>query len=296
MAPDLNIYVYLSLIAVVLCGALLLTVFPARRYHLPVPLKNRRHLSGGLLPVSRTSPQSGANKERRLSPALATTAVNQYESTRQRYEEPRKAMDGVIHAVSLVVETRDPYTAGHQRRVAELAQAIAREMGLSDWQVIGIHVAGLLHDVGKMAVPTEILSKPGRINQYEFSIIKNHCRVGHDILQKIDFPWPVTEAILQHHERLNGSGYPEGLAGEDIILEARILGVADVVEAMSSHRPYRPALGLACALQEISRESGILYDTAVVDACLRLLKNNEFEFDRLMTAANQEYATVTVSG
>ena len=220
--------------------------------------------------------------------------ANLFDGMKRKHSELQKAMDGIIHAVSLVVETRDPYTADHQRRVAELARAIAREMGLSQWQIMGIHIAGLLHDVGKVAVPAEILSKPGKINQYEFSIIKNHCQVGYEILQKIDFPWPVTKAILQHHERLNGSGYPEGLSGEDIILEARILGVADVVEAMSSHRPYRPALGLECALQEISQASGVLYDSEVVDACLRLLKENEPEFDRLMAAAaNHELALAT---
>jgi putative nucleotidyltransferase with HDIG domain len=208
----------------------------------------------------------------------------------RRFREVEKAMDGIIHAISLVVETRDPYTAGHQRRVAELAQAIAEEMSLSEWQSLGIHVAGLLHDVGKIAVPSEILSKPGKINEYEFNIIKNHCRVGWEILQRIYFPWPVTKAVLQHHERLNGSGYPEGLSGRDILLEARILGVADVVEAMSSHRPYRPALGLSAALKEISQGSGVLYDAAVVAACLRLLKS-ELEFNRLMTsAAGCEYA------
>ena len=222
--------------------------------------------------------------------------ANLYEGMKRKHSELQKAMDGIIHAVSLVVESRDPYTAGHQRRVAELARAIAKEMGLSDWQVMGVYISGLLHDVGKVAVPTEILSKPGKINQYEFSIIKNHCQVGYDILQRIDFPWPVTQAILQHHERLDGSGYPEGLSGEDIILEAKILGVADVVEAMSSHRPYRPALGLGSALQEVAQASGVLYDSEVVDACLRLLKQNEPEFNRLMkAAANQEKALSTVS-
>lgn len=204
-------------------------------------------------------------------------------------------MDGVIHAISLVVESRDPYTAGHQRRVAELARAIAKEMGLSDWQALGVHISGLLHDVGKVAVPAEILSKPGKINHFEFSIIKNHCQVGYEILQRIDFPWPVTRAIFQHHERLDGSGYPQGLYAEDIVMEARILGVADVVEAMSSHRPYRPALGLNSALEEISRASGVLYDAEVVDACLRLLRKNEPAFDRIMAAAavNRDYAKVT---
>lgn len=152
-----------------------------------------------------------------------------------------------------------------------------------------VYIAGLLHDVGKVAVPSEILSKSGSLNHYEFSIIKNHCQVGYEILQRIDFPWPVTKAILQHHERLDGSGYPEGLIGDDIVLEARILGVADVVEAMSSHRPYRPALGLESALQEISRSSGVLYDSNVVHACLRLLNKNKPEFDRLMAAADAHH-------
>lgn len=219
--------------------------------------------------------------------------VNLHENVRREYGELKITMDGFIHAVLLVVATRDPYTASHQRRVAELARAIAREMGLSEWQVIGIHIAGLLHDVGKVAVPAEILSKPGKINRDEFSIIKKHCQVGYEILHWIDFPWPVIRAILQHHERLDGSGYPEGLAGEDIVLEARILGVADVVEAMSSHRPYRPALGLDSALEEVSQASGVRYDPEVVEACLRLLKENEPEFDRLMAlaATGQSLAT-----
>jgi HD-GYP domain-containing protein (c-di-GMP phosphodiesterase class II) len=168
------------------------------------------------------------------------------------------------------------------------------KMGLSEWQVMGVYITGLLHDVGKVAVPSEILSKPGKINQNEFSIIKNHCRIGHDILQRIEFPWPVTQAILQHHERLNGSGYPDGLSGEEIILEAKILGVADVVEAMSSHRPYRPALGLDSALEEIALGRGILYDPEVVEACLRLLAKNEPEFDRIMAAADSNKVLATV--
>ncbi len=267
-----------------------------------VPLKNNGHLAGMLLLGSKVSDKPYSKEERRLletvsaDVAVSIDNANLYENMKRKHSELQKAMDGVIHAVSLVVETRDPYTAGHQRRVAELARAIAKEMGLSEWQTIGIHVAGLLHDVGKVAVPSEILSKPGKITENEFSIIKNHCQVGYEILQRTDFPWPVTKAVLQHHERLDGSGYPEGLSGEDIVLEARILGVADVVEAMSSHRPYRPALGLDSALREISRASGILYDTEVVDACLTLLKKNEPEFERIMAAAatNTDYALETV--
>ncbi len=193
----------------------------------------------------------------------------------------QKAIEGVIEAIS----SRDPYTASHQRRVAELARAIAKELGLSEQQTAGVYIAGLLHDVGKVSVPSEILSKTGEITAGEFDIIKNHCRVGYDILERIDFPWPVTTAVLQHHERLDGSGYPGGLSAGDIVLEAKILGVADTVEAMSSHRPYRPALGLKSALAEIERHSGILYDSEIVTACLKLLKDNGAGFDRIMKAA-----------
>jgi putative nucleotidyltransferase with HDIG domain len=260
-----------------------------------VPLKSDSHLAGMLLLSRKISYEPYSYEERRLlrmvsdDVAVNIDNANLYENMKRKHSELQKAMDGIIHAVSLLVETRDPYTAGHQRRVAELARAIAKEMGLSEWQMMGIYIAGLLHDVGKVAVPSEILSKPGKINATEFSIIKSHCQVGYDILQKIDFPWPVTRVILQHHERLDGSGYPEGLSGNDIVLEARILGVADVVEAMSSHRPYRPALGLGSALEEISRGSGILYDPDVVDACLKLLKQNEPAFDRIMAAAETSH-------
>ena len=257
-----------------------------------VPLKSDGHLAGVLLLGKKISQQPYSIEERQLLQTVAADAAvnidnaNLYENMKQKHSELQKALDGVIHAVSLVMETRDPYTAGHQRRVAELARAIAKRMGLSEWQTMGVHIAGLLHDVGKVAVPSEILSKPGKINQYEFSIIKNHCQVGYEILQRIDFPWPVTKAILQHHERLDGSGYPLGLTEEGIVLEAKILGVADVVEAMSSHRPYRPALGLDRALEEISRGSGVLYDTGVVKACLHLLAENASEFERIMAAAD----------
>ncbi len=193
------------------------------------------------------------------------------------HEELKKVAGGILHAMSLAVETRGPYTAGHQQRVAELACEVATEMGLSTWDIEGVRIMGLLHDVGKITVPSEILSKPGQINQYEFGIIKTHSQVGYEILKEIEFPWPVTQVILQYHERLDGSGYPQGLSGEDITLEARILGVADVVEAMSSHRPYRPALGFDRALNEIAQKKGFLYDPEVVDACLRFFQKNEAE-------------------
>lgn len=191
-----------------------------------------------------------------------------------------RTIEGIIQAMALTVETRDPYTAGHQKRVADLAQAVARKMGLSEEQVRGVRMAGVIHDLGKLSIPAEILSKPGQLSQMEFNIIKTHCQVGYDILKNIDFPWPVAEIVLQHHERLNGSGYPQGLSGEKILLEARIMGVADVVEAMASHRPYRPALGIDKALEEISKNKGRLYDPRVVEACLRLFMERRFEFQR----------------
>jgi putative nucleotidyltransferase with HDIG domain len=186
-------------------------------------------------------------------------------------------MDGIIDAMGLTVEIRDPYTAGHQKRVAEIAQAIAIEMGLSKQQIEGVRMAGVLHDIGKMVVPAEILSKPGRITEHEFGIIKSHPEVGYNILKKIDFPWPIAQIVYQHHERMDGSGYPQGLSGKDILLEASIMAVADVVEAMASHRPYRPALGIDIALEEISKNRGVFYDPEAVDACLRIFKEEKFK-------------------
>ena len=194
----------------------------------------------------------------------------------ERTGKLKKAMDGIIQAMSLAIESRDPYTAGHQQRVADIAYAIAKEMNLSESQTEGIRMAGIIHDLGKISIPAEILSKPGRLTDIEFALIKTHPRVGYDILQEIDFPWPIAQMVLQHHEKMNGSGYPQGLSREDILLEARILCVADVVEAMASHRPYRPALGIEKALEEISENKGVLYDPEVVDALFRL-KTSEIE-------------------
>ena len=253
-----------------------------------LPLKTEERLVGILLIGNKLSVEPYSTEDRQLlqtvskEVAISIENARRYENVQREHEELQKTMEGIIHAMSLTIETRDPYTAGHQRRVAELACAIAKEMGLSQWHIEGMRIIGLLHDVGKLVVPAEILSKPGPISQYEFSIIKTHPEVGSEILKGIDFPWPVTQAILQHHERLDGSGYPTGLSGKNIILEAKVLGVADVVEAMSSHRPYRPALGLDSALQEISKERGVLYDAEVVDACLRLSQRNELEFKELV--------------
>lgn len=190
-----------------------------------------------------------------------------------------RAVSGTIQVVSRIVELRDPYTAGHERRVGDLAAAIGREMGLADDAIRGLRVVGLVHDVGKISTPAELLSKPGRLTPVEFQIIKTHPEQGHDILKLAEFPWPVSEAVLQHHERLDGSGYPRGLAGDAICLEARIIAVADVVEAMASHRPYRVSLGLEQAVQEIEQASGRLYDAEVAGACLRLVREKGFLFE-----------------
>lgn len=190
----------------------------------------------------------------------------------------RSAMGGVVQAMALTVERRDPYTAGHQRRVADLARGVAAEMGLPSHQIDGIRMAGLIHDLGKICVPAEILSKPGQLTEVEHTLIKDHPQVGYEILKGIEFPWPVAQIVLQHHERIDGSGYPAGLAGDEIIIEAKTLAVADVVEAMASHRPYRPTLGRDMALEEISKNRGVKYDPRVVDACVRLLTEKGFKF------------------
>jgi len=190
----------------------------------------------------------------------------------------QEAIEQTVYAVALTVGSRDPYTAGHQRRVAGLAREIAAEMGLSEDQIYGIKMAGEIHDLGKTSIPGELLSKPTRLTDAEFSLIKTHSQVGYEILNDIEFPWPIAQAVLQHHEKIDGSGYPQGLPGKDILIEARILSAADVVEAMASHRPYRPALGMNCALAEISKNKGVLYDPKVVDICLTLFTKNGFEF------------------
>ncbi|MCX6564357.1 MAG: HD domain-containing protein [Candidatus Aminicenantes bacterium] len=190
----------------------------------------------------------------------------------------RNALGGIIQVLSATTEKRDPYTAGHQKRVADLARAIGQEMGLAADRVEGLRIAGVIHDIGKVSIPAEFLSKPSRLTEIEYGMIKSHVQVGYDILQNIDFSWPLAEMVLQHHERMNGSGYPQGLIGENTLLEARILAVSDVVEAMASHRPYRPALGIAAALEEIAKNKGILYDPDVVSTCLTLFREKNFEF------------------
>jgi len=197
---------------------------------------------------------------------------------KQSLDQSQKILEGMIHSLSLTVEARDPYTSGHQKRVADLAFAMARHMALPEEQAGNIHMASLVHDLGKISIPAELLSKPSRLSETEFNLIKSHPQVGFDILKDVSFPFPLAEIVHQHHERRDGSGYPKGLSGSEILCEASILAVADVVEAISSHRPYRPALGIDVALEEISKNRGKLYDADAADACHELIRNEKFEF------------------
>lgn len=199
----------------------------------------------------------------------------------QSFESLKKAMHSTIQAISMTVEKRDPYTSGHQQRVANLAKAIAEELNLPESQVESIYMAAGMHDIGKISLPAEILVKPIPLTDIEISLIQAHAQAGYDILKGIEFPWAIADIVLQHHERMDGSGYPLGLAGEDIVFEARIICVADVVETMASHRPYRPSIGMDKALEEIAQNRGILYDPQVVDACLNLFSAKGFEFPSL---------------
>ena len=209
-------------------------------------------------------------------------------------EKMRRSIKGMMHSTAVrsandiigwMLDTRDPYTAGHQQRVARLSYAIAKEMGLSDEQAQGVYMAATLHDIGKITVPVEFLNKLGKLNDIEMRMIKAHVQAGYNALKTIEFHHPVAKIVLQHHERLDGSGYPQGLMGKDILQEAKILAVADVVEAMSSNRPYRPAIGVDKALAEISQHSGTLYDHEAVDACMRLFMDKGFEFEKVMIPA-----------
>ncbi len=200
------------------------------------------------------------------------------ENLQSSFDKLSRVLEEVVNALASSVEKRDPYTYGHQQMVTQLACLIAAEMGLPENQIEGIRIAGSVHDIGKITVPAEILSKPGRLTEVEFMLIKEHPKAGYDILKGIEFPWKVADFVLQHHERIDGSGYPQHLKGDNILLEARIIGVADVVEAMSNHRPYRPAWGLNKALDEIKKNRGILYDPDVVDVCLNIFGSKKFEF------------------
>lgn len=195
----------------------------------------------------------------------------------QTLDSLKKAVGVTIEVLVSVLESKDPYTAGHQSRVVHLACAIAAQMGLSAERIDGIRMAGAIHDIGKISIPSEILTKPTRLSDIEFTLIKEHAQTGYEILGNVEFPWPLAQIIYQHHERINGSGYPRGLKGDEILLEARIMAVADVVEAMAYHRPYRPALGIEAAHSEINKNKGILFDEAVVDACLTLFREKGYQ-------------------
>jgi len=256
-----------------------------------LPLRNSDGVMG-VLAIYAAERDAFDNEEVKLLTELADDLVYGIEALRTRVERERameqnrlntvrmeKALLETIEAIGSALEKRDPYTAGHQRQVAKLAHAIAQEMKLPQEVTEGIYMGCLIHDIGKIYIPAEILSRPGKLTTAEFEIIKCHPQVGYDIIKGIEFPWPVAKMILEHHERLNGSGYPQGLKGGEISLEARILAVADVVEAMASHRPYRPAVGLDNALEEISQNRKTLYDPQAVDVCLRLFREKGFQFD-----------------
>jgi PAS domain S-box-containing protein/putative nucleotidyltransferase with HDIG domain len=196
----------------------------------------------------------------------------------QRYVTQLKtAFMSTVEVATTLSEMRDPYTAGHERRVAEIAVAIGAELGFDEGRLEGLRVAGHLHDIGKMTIPSEILSKPGKLASIEMQLIQEHAQAGYDVLKDVEFPWPVAQVALQHHERMDGSGYPQGLKGEAILFDARIMAVADVVEAMSSHRPYRAGLGIEAALSEIERGRGRVYDADVADAALRLFREKRYQ-------------------
>jgi len=256
-----------------------------------LPLLNRDHTVFGILNVYAAEANAFTPNEIDLLEEMAEDMAFGVRSLHTRRERDfalvknqeqlvqlQDSLEDTVRAIATIGEMRDPYTSGHQVRVADLAVAIAKQMGLSDEQVHGIHLAGVVHDLGKIQIPAEILSKPGKITDIEFSLIKVHPQAGYDILKGINFTWPVAQMVLQHHERMDGSGYPQGLKGEAILLEARILSVADVVEAMSSHRPYRPGLGIEVALAEITKQRGIHFDTQVVDACLALFRDQHYSF------------------
>ena len=229
--------------------------------------------------------QTAENKRRAIDLAIANKAlIFENKEKEKRAEELAIANKGwknaLMHTVDVIVnlgEMRDPYTAGHEKRVAEIAVAISAELGFDGNRQQGMHIVGCLHDIGKINIPAEILSKPGKLTDIEYSLVKGHAQAGYDVLAHVDFPWPMAEVVLQHHERLDGTGYPRGLKGEEIIIEARILAVADVVEAMSSHRPYRAALGIDKALDEIKHGRGVAYDATVVDACLKLFNEKGYQ-------------------
>jgi PAS domain S-box-containing protein/putative nucleotidyltransferase with HDIG domain len=236
----------------------------------------------GVLAIHSTEPDSFDLEEIATLEQLAADLSYGIGALRTRVERTRyegrleRNVDTMVETVTAAVEARDPYTAGHQRRVAELAVAIARDLGLDDHEIAGIRVAASIHDIGKIGIPAEILSRPGALSEPELELVKQHAQAGYDIVRGIDFPWPVAQMILQHHERMDGSGYPNGLVGADLLIGARVMAVADTVEAMASHRPYRPGRGIDETLHQLELDRGTLFDAAVVDACLALFRDGRF--------------------
>ena len=252
---------------------------------LALPLMDSEGHSFGALTIDAVEANAFDEEEMRLLRELANDLSYGITNLRNRAERMRtaeklhKGLEDAIQAIAATVEMRDPYTAGHQRRVTQLATAIAAELGLSPERIHGIRLAGTVHDVGEIGVPAEILSKPGHLSANELDLVKQHPAIGYEILKDVEFPWPIAQMVRHHHERLDGSGYPDKLKGEQIPLDTRIISVADVVEAMASYRPYRPGLGIEKALEEVEQHRGVLYDPQVVDACLRLFKEKGFLFD-----------------
>jgi PAS domain S-box-containing protein len=252
---------------------------------LGVPLQTPRGTIGVVVVQSYTDDSLYKEKDVELMSlvsvyiAAAIERKRAEEALQESYNKLERTMKSTVYAMAKTSETRDPYTAGHQRRVALLSKAIARRMGLPEDQVNAVHMAAMVHDIGKINVPAEILSKPGHLTEVEIDLIRIHPKVSYEILEDIEFPWPIAEMVLQHHERLDGSGYPGGISGDDILLEARILGVADVVEAISSHRPYRSALGTSKAIEEIESGAGKVYDPRVVEACVAVLTEQDSELE-----------------
>jgi len=242
-----------------------------------VPMKIEGEVIG-VMQVQSARLDAYTEEDMALLGGLANVTTVAIENSRL-LQEIHDALAGTVHIVSDTVEIRDPYTAGHQRRVTRLACAVGTKLGFPEERIDGLRVAGLLHDLGKMSIPAEILSKPTRLTEIEFALIQSHPQVAYDLLKSIHFPWPIAEIVLQHHERMDGSGYPHGLKGEEILSEATILAVCDVVEAMAAHRPYRAALGVDAALEAITKNKGELYSEDVVDACLQLFANGEFSFE-----------------
>lgn len=237
-----------------------------------------------------TKPVHGLEVQARVQNHLAIREMRQAlnaqntlleQKVREKTAALQEMFNATVQTMALAVEIRDPYTAGHQTRVAALACAIAQKMGLPNDQVETIRYAGLLHDIGKIRIPAAIMNRPGKLLPVEREIIHIHPQVGYDLLKNIPFPWPIAEIVYQHHEKLNGSGYPRGLYGDEILLEAQVIAVADLTEAESSHRPYRPTMGIESALTEIEKHRGTLYDERVVDACLALFRQDGFTLERL---------------